>query len=41
MKREGTEKGKLSEGRELEVMERERGISRVGSDIGVTRHGEE
>lgn len=31
----GTKKGKLLEGMELEVMERERGISRVGSSTGV------
>lgn len=33
MKREGAEKGKQFEGMELEVMERERGISGVGSSI--------
>ena len=41
MKREGAEKGKLLEGMELEVVERERSISGVGSSIGVTRHGAE
>lgn len=40
-KREGTEKWELLGGMELEVMERERGISRVGSSKGVASHGPE
>lgn len=39
-KREGRE-GKLLEGMELEVMERKRGISGVGSSIAVSSHGAE
>lgn len=41
MKSNGAEKEKLLEGMELEVMQRQRGISGVVSTIGVTSHGAE